>query len=65
MQTSLSGGITQQVNTEGQRQVDEEMREYDHSDQVILMKLIEVYEKRMARKNERSLQNAMAATTAS
>ena len=36
------------LNTESQRQVDEELREYDHSDQLIIVKLIEVYEKRMA-----------------
>ena len=48
MQTTsmISGGIAQHVNIEGQKQVDDEMREYDHSDQAILMKLIEVFEKR-------------------
>ena len=34
-------------------QIDEELQEYDHSDQPILMKLIEVYEQRMAKQTAR------------
>ena len=40
------------------------MREFDHSEQVILMKLIDVFEKRQARRNERSQQTASTTSTA-
>ena len=46
------------ANLEGQRQVDEEMREFDHSDQVIMMKLLEVFEKRLAAQKQAALQEA-------
>ena len=33
--------------TDGQKQIDDEMAEFDHSEQKILMKLIEIYEARI------------------
>ena len=37
----------QTLSAEGQKQVDEEMKEFDHSDKALLLKLIEVYEQRL------------------
>jgi len=36
------------LDSEQQRKVDEELKDFDHSDQVILVKLVEIYEQRLS-----------------
>lgn len=38
------------LSAEGKKQVDDEMKEFDYSDKTLLLKLIEVYERRLSKK---------------
>ena len=41
------------LSAEGKKQVDEEMKEFDFSDKTLLLKLIEVYERRLSAKGSK------------
>jgi len=45
------------LSAEGKKQVDDEMKEFDYSDKTLLLKLIEVYERRLSKnKSDEELQ---------